>query len=352
MNKITYKNIHNRFKLNGYHITLEDMFYVAYCFVKEGEPFEKHVGNFLLDWFDEKSYIELSTSGTTGTPKVIKIEKQAMLDSALATGDFFDLKPGDTMLHCLPTNYVAGKMMFVRSFILGLEMKFVEPNSDPLKNIDEEFDFCAMVPLQAKNSLEQLKAGRIKKLILGGVKVHKALEKELVKLPMDIYETYGMTETITHIAAKKIGENAFSVLPNVKVSIDDRQCLVIDAKNISKDKIVTNDIVHLISDTQFIWEGRIDNIINSGGIKLMPERIEDKLSTLIPRRYFVFGQPDETLGQKAVLYVEGEPMEIEESVFAILDKFERPKEVVFIPKFKETVTGKIKRTESLKSIGL
>jgi len=352
MSKITYKNIHNRFKLNGYHITLEDMFYVAYCFVKEGEPFEKHVGNFLLDWFDEKSYIELSTSGTTGTPKVIKIEKQAMLDSALATGDFFDLKPGDTMLHCLPTNYVAGKMMFVRSFILGLEMKFVEPNSDPLKNIDEEFDFCAMVPLQAKNSLEQLKAGKIKKLIIGGVKVHKALEKELVKLPMDIYETYGMTETITHIAAKKIGEDAFSVLPNVKVSIDDRQCLVIDAKNISKDKIVTNDIVHLISDTQFIWEGRIDNIINSGGIKLMPERIEDKLSTLIPRRYFVFGQPDETLGQKAVLYVEGEPMEIEESVFAILDKFERPKEVVFIPKFKETVTGKIKRTESLKSIGL
>jgi O-succinylbenzoic acid--CoA ligase len=347
MSKITYKNIHNRFKLNGYHITLEDMFYVAYCFIKEGEPFEQHVGNFLLDWFDEKSYIELSTSGTTGTPKVIKIEKQAMLDSALATGDFFDLKPGDTMLHCLPTNYVAGKMMFVRSFILGLDMKFVEPNSDPLKNIDEEFDFCAMVPLQAKNSLEKLKAGKIKKLIIGGVKVHKALEQELVKLPMDIYETYGMTETITHIAAKKIGENAFTVLPNVKVSIDDRQCLVIDAKNISKDKIVTNDIVNLISDKQFSWEGRIDNVINSGGIKLMPERIEDKLSTLIPRRYFVSGQPDETLGEKAVLYVEGEPMVIEDTVFAVLDKFEKPKEVVFIPKFKETATGKILRKESI-----
>ena len=350
MNKITYKNIHNRFKLNGHHITLEDMFYVAYCFIKEGEPFEQHVGNFLLDWFDEKSYIELSTSGTTGTPKVIKIEKQAMLDSALATGDFFDLKPGDTMLHCLPTNYVSGRMMFVRSFILGLDMKFVEPNSDPLKNIDEEFDFCAMVPLQAKNSLEKLKAKKIKKLIIGGVKVHKSLEQELVKLPMDIYETYGMTETITHIAAKKIGENAFTVLPNVKVSIDDRNCLVIDAKNISKDKIVTNDIVNLISDTQFSWEGRIDNVINSGGIKLMPERIEDKLSTLIPRRYFVSGQADETLGQKAVLYVEGEPMVIEESVFGVLDKYEKPKEVVFIPKFNETATGKIMRTESIKSI--
>ena len=350
-NKITYKNIHNRFKLNGYHINREQIYYVAYSFIKEGEPFEQHVGNFLLDWFDEKSYIELQTSGTTGTPKVIRIEKQAMLDSALATGDFFDLKPGDTMLHCLPTNYVAGKMMFVRSFILGLDMKFVEPNSDPLKNIDDSFDFCAMVPLQAKNSLEKLKAQKIKKLIIGGVKVHKALEEELVKLPMEIYETYGMTETITHIAAKKIGEKEFTVLPNVKVSVNDDQCLVIDAKNISKDPIVTNDIVNLISDTQFSWEGRIDNIINSGGVKLMPEKIEDKLSTLIPRRYFIYGRPDEALGQKVILYVEGESMVIEDTVFAVLDKFEKPKEVVFIPKFNETATGKILRTESMQSIG-
>jgi o-succinylbenzoate---CoA ligase len=347
MNKITYKNIHNRFKLNGYHINLEQIYYVAYSFIKEGEPFEQHVGNFLLDWFDDKSYIELQTSGTTGIPKIIKIEKQAMLDSALATGDFFGLRPGDTMLHCLPTNYVAGKMMFVRSFILGLDMEFVNPTSDPLKNNDKEYDFCAMVPLQAKNSLEQLKAGKIKKLIIGGVKVHKALEEELVKLPMEIYETYGMTETITHIAAKKIGEKDFTVLPNVTVSVNEQDCLVINAKNISDELIVTNDIVDLVSDTQFSWKGRIDNIINSGGVKLMPETIEDKLSTLIPRRYFVYGQEDQILGEKAVLFVEGAPMEIEESVFNVLEKFEKPKEIVFIPKFKETVTGKLLRNESI-----
>jgi O-succinylbenzoic acid--CoA ligase len=350
MDKLTYKNIHNRFKLNGYHITRDEIFYVAYCFIKEGEPFEQHVGNFLLDWFDDKSYIELKTSGTTGTPKVIKIEKQAMLESAIATGDFFGLKPGDKMLHCLPTNYVAGKMMFVRSLILGLEMEFVEPTADPLKNIDDHFDFCAMVPLQAKNSLKRLKKNQIKKLIIGGVKVHKALEQELVKLPMQIYETYGMTETITHIAAKKIGDDAFTVLPNVKVSIDDRHCLVIDAKNISKDKIVTNDIVNLISETQFSWEGRFDNVINSGGIKLIPEQIEDKLSTLIPRRYFVSGQADEILGEKVILFVEGEPMIIDDSVFDKLDKFEIPKQIVFIPKFHETITGKILRNESLEVI--
>ncbi|MFM9826918.1 AMP-binding protein [Flavobacterium sp.] len=347
---LTYKNIHNRFKLNGHHINLEEMFYVAYCYVKEGEPFEQHVGNFLLDWFDEKSYIELTTSGSTGTPKIIKIEKQAMLDSALATGDFFGLEPGNTMLHCLPTNYVAGKMMFVRSFILGLDMKFVEPNSNPLKNIDEKFDFCAMVPLQAKNSIKKLNEKKIKKLIIGGVKIHIALEQELVKIPMDIYETYGMTETITHIAAKKVGEEVFTVLPNVKVAVDDRECLIIKAKRISNKEIVTNDIVELISDTQFKWEGRYDNVINSGGIKLIPEQIEEKLSTLIPRRYFVFGVDDDNLGEKLVLYVEGEPMEIDDTVFSVLKKNEKPKEIVFISKFKNTATGKIMRKDSLKTI--
>jgi O-succinylbenzoic acid--CoA ligase len=159
-----------------------------------------------------------------------------------------------------------------------------------------------------------------------------------------------MTETITHIAAKKIGAESFTVLPNVKVSIDDRNCLVIDAKNISKNKIVTNDIVNLISDTQFEWEGRFDNVINSGGIKMMPEQIEDKLSTIIPRRYFVYGVADEILGQKVVLFVEGEPITIDDSVFDVLDKFERPKEIVFIPKFQETATGKIMRRESLEII--
>lgn len=348
MRKITYKNIHNRFKLNGFHISREEIFYVAYSFIKEGAPFEQHVGNFLMDWFDNKSYIEMKTSGTTGKPKIIKIEKQAMLESALATGDYFGLVPGNSVLHCLPTNYVAGKMMFVRSLILGLEMKFVDPNSHPLENIEEEFDFCAMVPLQAKNSIDKLKQKKVKKLIIGGGKIHKALEEELAKLPIEIYETYGMTETITHIAAKRIGEPAFTVLPNVKISIDDRQCLVIKAKNISSHKIVTNDIINLISDTQFVWKGRFDNVINSGGIKLLPEQIENKLSTLIPRRYFIYGQPDETLGEKVVLYVEGSPFTIDDSVFSVLDKFEKPKEIVFVSNFKVTPTGKIIRQESLK----
>lgn len=345
MNIAEYNKVHNLFKLNGFHINRENLCRVAYSFVKEGQEYEKSVGDFILDWFDKKDYMEMSTSGTTGDPKPVRIEKRAMMESALATGDFFDLSPGNKVLHCLPMKYVAGKMMFIRAFILGLDMKFVAPSSHPLEGIDEKFDFCAMVPLQAKNSLKDL--NKVKKLIIGGGKVQKALEQELLKLPIKIYETYGMTETITHIAAKKIGEKAFTVLPNVTVSEDERHCLVIDAKYISEKKIVTNDIVNIVSDTQFEWIGRIDNVINSGGVKLIPEQIEEKLSTLIPRRYFVYGQADETLGEKVLLYVEGAPIVIEESVFNVLDKFEKPKEIIFIPKFKETATGKIMRKESI-----
>jgi O-succinylbenzoic acid--CoA ligase len=344
MNTVTYKNVHNQFKLNGYHLTKEDLCRVAYSFIKEGEDFEQAVGDFLLDWFDDKSYIDMYTSGTTGDAKTIRIEKNAMVQSAISTGDFFGLQPGDRVLHCLPVNFIAGKMMFVRSFILGLDMDFVAPSSYPLENNDEKYDFAAMVPLQAKNSIKKLT--NIKKVIIGGVKIHKSLEQELVKLPIEIYETYGMTETITHIAAKKVGQEAFTTLPNVTVSKNENQCLEILAKNIGNEKIVTNDIVKLISDTQFIWLGRYDNVINSGGIKIMPEQVESKLSTLIPRRYFVDGVQDENLGEKVVLFVEGEPINIDSSVFDVLDRYEKPKDIVFIPKFKETATGKIMRTES------
>jgi O-succinylbenzoic acid--CoA ligase len=344
MDTVTYKNVHNHFKLNGYHLTKEDLCRVAYSFIKEGEDFEQAVGDFLLDWFDDKSYIDMYTSGTTGEPKTIRIEKNAMVQSAISTGDFFGLQPGNRVLHCLPTNYVAGKMMFVRSFVLGLDMDFVAPSSHPLEHNDEKYDFAAMVPLQAKNSVEKL--SNVKKVIIGGVKVNKSLEQELIKLPIEIYETYGMTETITHIAAKKVGVEAFSTLPNVTVSVNENQCLEILAKNISNEKIVTNDIVKLVSDTQFVWLGRFDNVINSGGIKIMPEQVESKLSALIPRRYFVNGSPDDALGEKVVLYVEGEAMAIDHSVFDVLDKYEKPKEIIFIPKFKETATGKIMREES------
>lgn len=348
MDTITYKNVHNHFKLNGFHLDRKDLCRVAYSFIKEGEEHEKSVGDFILDWFDKKSYIELNTSGTTGSPKIIQMDKQAMVNSALATGDFFDLRPGDKALHCLPTKYIAGKMMFVRGFILGLDMDFVAPTSHPMLHNDTKYDFVAMVPLQAQNSLKELK--NVKKMIVGGAKMSKTLENSLSKLSTKVYETYGMTETITHIAAKKIGEKAFSVLPNIKISQDDRNCLVIDAPKISEEKIVTNDLVDLVNENEFIFLGRIDNVINSGGIKLIPEQIEEKLSNKINSRFFVTGIQDATLGEKLALIIEGEKQPLDETIFDGLDKYEKPKEVFYVSKFIETQNGKIKRKEILERI--
>ena len=324
---ITYQNVHNKFKLNGFHLNREDLCTFAYSFIKEGEDFEKPVGDFLLDWFDDKSYLEINTSGSTGIPKLIRVDKQAMVNSALATGNFFDLQPGDKVLHCLPAKYVAGKMMFIRGFILGLEIDFVAPSSHPLDRLDYDYDFAALVPMQAQYSLDKLK--HIKKIIIGGAKITKPLEDKLLKVKSEIYETYGMTETITHIAAKRIGEEAFTVFPNVMLSLDDNNCLLIKAPSISNELIETNDIVEMVSENEFIWLGRYDNVVNSGGIKLIPEQIEEKLATRIPRRYFVIGQADPVLGEKLVLIVEGEPIPFEKEVFDVLDKYEKPKEIHF-----------------------
>lgn len=345
MHEPTYLNVHNRFKLNGFHLDRDDLCRVAYSFIKEGDDFEKPVGDFLLDWFDDNDFITMNSSGSTGIPKLIRVEKQAMVNSALATGNFFELSAGNKVLNCLPVKYVAGKMMFVRGFILGLDMDFVAPSSHPLKNNETVYDFSAMVPLQAQNSINQLHS--IKKLIVGGAKINANLEKLLIDLPTQSYETYGMTETVSHIAAKKVGDTLFTVLPNVTISTDDRNCLVIDAPKISSELIITNDLVDLISDTEFVWNGRIDNVINSGGIKLIPEQIEEKLLQLIDRRFFVASETDANLGEKLILAIEGEPYILPDNLFEGLDKYERPKQIKFIPRFKETGNGKVIRKDSL-----
>ncbi|MFM2229850.1 MAG: 2-succinylbenzoate--CoA ligase [Bacteroidota bacterium] len=345
----TYHNVHNQFKLNGFHLDKDDLCRVAYSFIKEGEDFEKPVGEFLLDWFDDKSYIEMLTSGSTGTPKTIRVDKQAMVNSAMATGDFFDLKPGDRALQCLPVKYVAGKMMLIRSIILGLDLDYVAPTSHPMERLDDYYDFVAMVPLQAKNSISKLHL--VKKLIVGGARINAALEKELMQLPKTlVYETYGMTETITHIAAKRVGDKEFTVLPHVTLSYDDRQCLVIHAPHIiAEETVVTNDLVELINENQFHFIGRIDNVINSGGVKIIPEQVEQKLDEKISRRYFIASKEDNELGEKVILVVEGDAFTIDETIYKSLDKYERPKEVLFIPQFKETENGKVLRKATLEN---
>jgi len=344
-----YKNIHNRFKINGIHLDKEALFQLAYSSIKEGEAYEKELGEFLLDWLDDKETIQLTTSGTTGTPKIITIKKEAMVHSAIATGNFFDLHPQDKALLCLSTRYIAGKMMIVRAMMLGLELDIIAPSSNLDDFLSDKcYDFVAIVPLQAENSLDKL--NQFKKIIIGGAKVSDDLALKLRGVNAEIYETYGMTETITHIAAKRVGETYFKTLEHVTITVDNRNCLVIDTPSISDEIIITNDIVEIFNERQFKWLGRYDNVINSGGVKLFPEQIETKLASKISNRFFITGLPDAVLGTKVVLVIEGEKYKIVPSIFDSLDKFEKPKEVFFVSKFLETETTKINRIQTLKNI--
>lgn len=345
----SYRDIHPKFKLNGRSLTKEDLYIVAYSFIKEGEDFEKPVGHFLLDWFDQNEYIEMHTSGSTGIPKLIRVSKQSMVHSAVATGTFFDLQYGNTILNCLPMTYVAGKMMFVRSFVLGLEMDFVRPSLRPLLKLETTYDFSAMVPLQAQNSLPDLHL--IKKLIVGGAKINAPLEKQLKRLKKTLcYETFGMTETVSHIAAKIVGKEYFDLMPNISIEVDERSCLIVHAPLLSDVAITTNDVVVINNNNQFKFLGRLDDIINSGGIKLNPEEIEAKLAHHINARFIICGKKDISLGEKVVLVIEAEPYELENELFSNLTKFEKPKEIYFVKEFKETPTGKILRKETLQLV--
>ena len=354
-----FNKIHNRFKFNGFHFSNSELREVAYSLVKEGELYEKDIGSFLLDWLSKDDFLFVKTSGSTGKPKEIKILKQTMVNSAIATGDFFGLKPGDTALGCLPSHYIAGKMMLVRAIILGLEIDYVAPSSCPVFDKDKYYKFSAMIPLQVKNILKS--THKIDTIIIGGAKVTKDLLSAIAMSNSLYYETYGMTETVTHIALKQLpsqsakGETIFNALPNVSFKQDQRACLVINAQNIAEEELVTNDIVILKSETSFEWLGRFDNVINSGGVKLFPEQIEEKLQAIIQERIIIASQPDLELGEKLILIIENPKSSITSiqkliNSLSSLSKFETPKKIYTVSKFIETLNGKIQRKQTIASV--
>lgn len=336
-------DIHPNFKLNSERVNIKELLFKADNFISSNIDYQKDIGFFINNWFNKSSYLIVKTSGTTGKSKEIKIEKKAMINSAIATGEFFNLREGSKTLCCLPVKYIAGKMMLVRAMVLGWEIDTINPSSNPLNNVSKDYDFVAMVPLQVENSLDKL--DRVKTLLIGGAPLNKQLSTKLIELRCNAYESYSMTETVTHVALKKVGNKSFRVLPNVKISIDNRNCLIINAPQLNPEELITNDVVDLISESEFIWKGRIDNVVNSGGIKLFPEQIEEKLVNKIQNRFFVAGVPDEIFNEKLVLFIEGEEFKFDISIFDELDKYEKPKEIFFINKFSETETGKIKRKE-------
>lgn len=352
-------NTHSAFKINKLSVEEDDLAKLAYNFIKEGEAYEGEVGDFILDWLKPSDFIEVTTSGSTGKPKKIKVRKEHMINSARATGKFFDLPAGSTALMCMPAKYIAGKMMLVRAMVLGWQIDLVPPSSNPLDNLYKTYDFCAMTPFQLDNSLSRLHL--IKNLIVGGGAVSTNLQEMVQGLNTKVYETFGMTETVSHIAAKRLNgkkkkASAFKLMPNVHISVDSRNCLVIKAPSISDEILITNDVVEIDTYKKFFWKGRFDNVVNSGGIKLFPEDIERRLSEVISGRFFLIGMPDNALGEKLVLFVEADfsedlLTELHAKIQTVegLHKYEIPKKIYLIQKFEETPNGKIHRKNTLRS---
>ena len=308
--------------------------------------------DFLTEWNNADDRLLVHTSGSTGKPKPMMVEKARMLNSARITCDFLGLKPGNTALLCMSLNYIAGKMMVVRSIERGLRLVSVKPSGHPLSDVSlGDIDFAAMVPMQVYNSLqvpeERERLNHIKHLIIGGGAIDDALAAELRGMPNAVWSTYGMTETLSHIALRRLNGKDFSEwyepFDRVKVNVNEEGCLVIDAPLVCADTLVTNDIAE-IKDGKFRIKGRKDNVICSGGIKIQIEEVETLLRSHLTAPFMLAKKKDGKFGEIAVLVTEVEDLAYVEQVCRqILPKYWVPREYLHVVKLPMTETGKPKR---------
>ena len=316
---------------------------------------QKDLTAFLEEWNNKSPYIQVKTSGSTGTPKEMLVKKEQMMNSARLTCDFLGLNSGDTALLCMPLQYIAGKMMVVRSLVANLELVVCEPSGHPLADIDKPLRFAAMIPLQVYNSLqspeERRRLEQIDILIIGGGAIDMQLEKAIQELPGAVYSTYGMTETLSHIAMRRLnGPTAscfYTPFDNVKLSLSEEETLVIDAPSVSDQLLVTNDIAELKPDGSFRIIGRKDNVIVSGGIKMQIENMENKLRSVISFNFAITAVPDPKFGEAVVLLINSnhEISEVRNLLHGNLPKYQQPKFIIPVKNIPHTETGKINRAE-------
>ncbi|KEO72459.1 AMP-binding protein [Anditalea andensis] len=327
---------------------------------------------FCREWLLGTDYFWLQTSGSTGIPKKIKVHREQMTISANATRNFFKIQEEADLLCCLNTQMIGGKMMLVRAMEWKSNLYLVEPTSDPLAafGMSQPFDFAAMVPFQVETSLDNSHSSQmlthIKNLIIGGAPIKNDLMARVAKLPINVYQTFGMTETVSHVALAKIstdGELIYHALPGVHLSIGANSNLIISAPMAIEKTIHTNDIVSLINDHSFKWKGRSDFTINSGGIKIQPEEVEKTISKelgeyLQGKRFFIFGEKNENFGQIICLLVEDASVSDRQSEFLIqkmkekMSRYQVPKKVFFLNSFEITASGKINRPATLEKLSL
>jgi len=322
---------------------------------------ENQVLSFIQQWMNGQQEFTIQTSGSTGIPKQLIISRKQMIISAKRTGDFLVLKKGDTALICLSAAYIAGKMMLVRTIELGLKATFISPCTDPFLKVEHPFDFTALVPLQVQEVLSKpvskLLFQKTKNIIIGGAALSNKLENQLQDSSNNIFQTYGMTETVSHVALKNIskGEKIYEALPNISFSVDQRNCLIIADPTSSEITIQTNDIVDLVSTTSFVWKGRADYVINSGGVKIQTEVLEAEIQSIFTNNnldcsFFIFSLKDELLGEKICLCTTYTNLPVEELLSKDLPKFHKPKAIFHLKEFSYLASGKLDRKACIQLI--
>ncbi len=338
--------------------------------IRLDSEFEKSAFQFCKEWLSGKESFILHTSGSTGVPKKITVSRQQLKASANLTTAALGLQKNNTSLVCLDTRYIAGIMMIVRSLEVGMNMIIVEPSPNPLEKINKEdvIDFTALVPLQLDTIMksgQKEKLNQIKIALIGGAALNHKTIKDIEGMKCNFFATYGMTETLSHIALQKLnGPNAqdyFESLPGITLSQDERGCLKIFAPHISDELITTNDLIEFITPSQFRWLGRADTIINTGGVKVIPDKVETSIRVVLDKlditnRFFVAALPDTLLGETVNLFFEGAPLPkemeemIQKKIKETVNRFERPKSIRYLYAFVNTDTGKINKGKTIASM--
>lgn len=333
---------------------------------KPASTFEEKVKAFALEWLSDKQEFQFQTSGSTGEPKKITFTRQQMQASARLTQQTFDLKSGQNALLCLDPDFVAGKMMIVRALEIGMNLIAIEPAGNPLAKLTfkDPMEFAAFVPYQLsailQNPITAKKLNSIAKAIVGGAASTPELIEQLQGCSTIFHETYGMTETLTHVAIRKLNppELAFKALPGVTLWLNTNLCLSLQLDHLGIDRVETHDVVQLQTRDTFTVTGRYDNIINTAGVKVLPEMLEAKIEDIMQQHFsesafFIGGVKDKQFGEKVVLFVEHEFISettkniVFNQLKQVLRNFEVPKEILAVPAFKRTDVGKLKRQETI-----
>lgn len=314
----------------------------------------------ILSWIDDKDYVELRTSGSTGEPKVIRADKNRMIRSAIQTGNYFSFQEGLKALLPIPTNFIGGYMMLVRAFVWKLDLTSIEPKAFPKLPLDKDIYFAPFTPVQVENLLKEedsrKKLESIQYIIIGGATISKKLEEECKSLSNQMFSTYGMTETLSHVALRKLSSknisSSYQALPNIKISLSSDSCLIVDTNGIAEDILHTNDIAEILSDGSFIIKGRRDNIMNIGGVKISPEEVENKIQSFIPTTdYITFENEGEiALIIERTIEVQKNLHLITSSIKSLKPSYRFPRKIFIIDKLIKTPTEKINRKKTIQKL--